>query len=63
MKSVCYSPHTKLLQKDSDLRDLRIYFSWKDDDVTPRQSSDRAYWPQFHITSMHVEINRVIDCM
>ena len=31
-KSVCCSPHTKLLRKDSD---LRIYFSWKDDDVAP----------------------------
>ena len=33
-KLVCCSPHTKLLRKDSN---LRIYFSWKDDDVAPEK--------------------------
>lgn len=31
-KVVCCSPHTKLLCKNSN---LRIYFTWKDDDVAP----------------------------
>ena len=33
-KAVCCSPHTKLLRMDSN---LRIYFSWRDDDVAPNK--------------------------
>lgn len=33
-KKICCSPHTKLLRKDSN---LRIYFLWKDDDISPNK--------------------------